>query len=242
MDDTQFSNRRILVVDDEKHIRDLLKQELSESGYIVKEAEDGKKALEMIRKEIPDLLILDVMMPEMTGFEVLDAVDRERVDAVLSAHGLTACTHNLGTVTANSHISMYRGGRLVFAATRDVLQQAWSETSYRIQALRDNPATAREEFERVLDLGRQTERWINLFGTHEPVPEAGQAGNLDQLVARAESLLREQARQGDVSESAAKALEKALDALHRRARQAPDAGAGRGVAPREESGPSPDNQ
>jgi CheY-like chemotaxis protein len=57
-------------VDDEKHIRDLLKQELSESGYIVKEAEDGKKALEMIRKEIPDLLILDVMMPEMNGFDL----------------------------------------------------------------------------------------------------------------------------------------------------------------------------
>jgi CheY-like chemotaxis protein len=63
-------NQTILVVDDEKHIRDLLKQELSESGYIVKEAEDGKKALEMIRKEIPDLLILDVMMPEMNGFDL----------------------------------------------------------------------------------------------------------------------------------------------------------------------------
>ncbi len=64
------NNQTILVVDDEKHIRDLLKQELSESGYIVKEAEDGKKALEMIRKEIPDLLILDVMMPEMNGFDL----------------------------------------------------------------------------------------------------------------------------------------------------------------------------
>jgi hypothetical protein len=76
------------------------------------------------------------------------------------------------------------------------------------------------EFESVLDLGRQTERWINLFGTHEPFEAGGQAGNLDQLVTRAEELLREQARQGGVSDNAAAALENALAALHRRARDA----------------------
>jgi signal transduction histidine kinase/CheY-like chemotaxis protein len=60
----------ILVVDDEKHIRDLLKQELSESGYIVREASNGKEAIDEVRKELPDLMILDVMMPEMNGFDV----------------------------------------------------------------------------------------------------------------------------------------------------------------------------
>jgi len=60
----------ILVVDDEKHIRDLLKQELSDSGYMVREASNGKEAIESVRKELPDLIILDVMMPEMNGFDV----------------------------------------------------------------------------------------------------------------------------------------------------------------------------
>ena len=60
----------IFVVDDDKHIRDLLRQELSDSGYMVKEAGNGKEAIESIRKEIPDLVILDVMMPEMNGFDV----------------------------------------------------------------------------------------------------------------------------------------------------------------------------
>ncbi len=60
----------ILVVDDEKHIRDLLKQELSESGYIVRQASNGKEAIDAVRRELPDLLILDVMMPEMNGFDV----------------------------------------------------------------------------------------------------------------------------------------------------------------------------
>ena len=73
------------------------------------------------------------------------------------------------------------------------------------------------EFEQVIEVGRKTERWINLFGTHEPFDEAGDAGNLDQLVTRAEQVLREQARSGDVSDNAAATLEKALAALHRRA-------------------------
>ena len=76
------------------------------------------------------------------------------------------------------------------------------------------------EFEQVLDFGRQTERWINLFGTHQPFEQAGQAGNLDQLVTRAEQLVREQAREGDVPEQAAAALQNALDTLQRRAREA----------------------
>ena len=67
---TEHRQQTILVVDDEKHIRDLLKQELTESGYKVREASNGKEAIDAVRKELPDLLILDVMMPEMNGFDV----------------------------------------------------------------------------------------------------------------------------------------------------------------------------
>ena len=62
--------KSVLVVDDDSNIRSLLQQELTEAGYSVRLAEDGRKALTLIREEPPGLVILDVMMPEMNGFDV----------------------------------------------------------------------------------------------------------------------------------------------------------------------------
>ncbi|MGP0074255.1 MAG: GAF domain-containing protein [Bryobacteraceae bacterium] len=60
----------ILVVDDDPNIRSLLQQEFIEAGYVVRLAENGRQALSLIREEAPGLVILDVMMPEMNGFDV----------------------------------------------------------------------------------------------------------------------------------------------------------------------------
>ncbi len=62
--------RRVLVVDDDDSIRSLLNQELTDAGYFVEEARNGKDAIGMIRENRPDLVILDIMMPEMNGFDV----------------------------------------------------------------------------------------------------------------------------------------------------------------------------
>jgi GAF domain-containing protein/CheY-like chemotaxis protein len=63
-------NSTILIVDDDDSIRSLLHQELSDAGYLIDEAANGKQALESVRKNRPDLIILDIMMPEMNGFDV----------------------------------------------------------------------------------------------------------------------------------------------------------------------------
>ena len=62
--------RTILVVDDEASIRELLDQELTAAGYRVHLAEDGRVALATIKSQLPDLVILDVKMPEISGFDV----------------------------------------------------------------------------------------------------------------------------------------------------------------------------
>lgn len=61
---------RILVVDDEANIRELLTQEFTEAGYQVVTAANGRDAVAEVRRMRPDLIVLDVMMPEMNGFDV----------------------------------------------------------------------------------------------------------------------------------------------------------------------------
>lgn len=62
--------KRILVVDDEINIIKFLRANLEEKGYEVLAAMDGAAALQVFEKEIPDLVLLDIMMPKMDGFEV----------------------------------------------------------------------------------------------------------------------------------------------------------------------------
>ncbi len=63
-------HKTILVVDDDSNIRELLRQELEASGYAVREAKDGMGAISQVKREKPDLIVLDVMMPHMNGFDV----------------------------------------------------------------------------------------------------------------------------------------------------------------------------
>lgn len=68
---------KILVCDDERHIVRLIQVNLERQGYTVVTAYDGKEGLEKIKAEKPNLVVLDVMMPYMDGFEVLKNLRRE---------------------------------------------------------------------------------------------------------------------------------------------------------------------
>ncbi|MBW6410977.1 response regulator transcription factor [Clostridium weizhouense] len=67
-------NNNILVVDDEKEIRNLLEINLTNEGYNVLKASCGKEALEILEKEEVNLMVLDIMMPDMDGLEVCKRV------------------------------------------------------------------------------------------------------------------------------------------------------------------------
>lgn len=69
-----MSKNRILLVDDEPSIRLLLSTILESSGYIVDVAEDGFAALKQIQQTVPDLVITDLRMPNMNGFELLSVI------------------------------------------------------------------------------------------------------------------------------------------------------------------------
>jgi DNA-binding response OmpR family regulator len=67
----------ILVADDEEDLRELVTYRLSRSGYNVIGAEDGQKAFELAAERTPDLMVLDVMMPKLDGYELTRRVRAE---------------------------------------------------------------------------------------------------------------------------------------------------------------------
>jgi two-component system OmpR family response regulator len=80
---------RVAVVDDERHIRELLEIGLSDEGYTVRSAADGRAGLELVREWQPDVVVLDVMMPKIDGIALLPML-RQLTEApivMLSAKG-----------------------------------------------------------------------------------------------------------------------------------------------------------
>jgi phosphoribosylformylglycinamidine synthase len=77
--------------------------------------------------------------------------DRDVVDAILDEYGLLDITHSIGGPNRRGEIRVYCDGEKVFADSRANLQQLWAEVSYRMQAERDNPATAKQQFDNIAD-------------------------------------------------------------------------------------------
>jgi len=69
--------KKILVVDDEQDIREIIKLSLIDDGFQVLEAANGKTAIELAKKEKPDLITLDIIMPNMDGFQVAKAIKED---------------------------------------------------------------------------------------------------------------------------------------------------------------------
>lgn len=72
--------RKILTVDDDEFVRGILAAYLEDSGYVVLQANNGRTGLEVFRSETPDLVMLDLRMPEMDGLEVLGKITKESPD------------------------------------------------------------------------------------------------------------------------------------------------------------------
>jgi CheY-like chemotaxis protein len=68
---------RVLVVDDDEALREAIAEAIEIAGYVVEQAENGREALEKMRLASPCVVLLDLMMPEMNGWEVVSAMDAD---------------------------------------------------------------------------------------------------------------------------------------------------------------------
>jgi two-component system alkaline phosphatase synthesis response regulator PhoP len=86
--------KKILTCDDEKNIVRLIQVNLKRQGFDVIAAYNGRECLEKVAEEHPDLIVLDLMMPEMTGFEVLEELKKDPSTAHIPVIMLTARTQD----------------------------------------------------------------------------------------------------------------------------------------------------
>lgn len=70
--------KKILLVEDEELILELLQRKLSQEGYQVSVARDGQEGLKLMKAVSPDLVLLDIVMPKMGGFEVMEEMSKDR--------------------------------------------------------------------------------------------------------------------------------------------------------------------
>jgi two-component system alkaline phosphatase synthesis response regulator PhoP len=81
---------RVLIVEDDADIRELIRYNLAQEGFVVEEAADGTQALEKVKRRVPDLLLLDLMLPGMPGLQVCRQMRAERETAHLPILIVTA--------------------------------------------------------------------------------------------------------------------------------------------------------
>ena len=110
-----------------------------------------RDAEEQLAGRIRDLALAALFSEELGAVLQIRAADRSRVMDALRAAGLGGCAHLIGQLNPRDEIRLTRNNRSVFHGKRDHLQRLWAETTRRMQALRDNPECAREEFDRIIE-------------------------------------------------------------------------------------------
>jgi two-component system response regulator VicR len=144
----------VLVVDDEPPIVDLLTYNLERAGYQVLVARDGEEALAVARREHPDLIILDLMLPRLDGLEVCRAIRRDQDVPIIM---LTARESEIDRVVglelgADDYVVKPFSVRELMVRVKNVLRRATAGPSGESgQAIRAGPL--------ALDLGRREARW-----------------------------------------------------------------------------------
>lgn len=127
-----MANEKILIVDDELHIIELLKYNLESNGYKVIFAQTGKEAIKIASEKRPDLILLDVMLPEMDGFDVCKHINKAKETEGIPIIMLTAKGEELDKILglelgADDYITKPFSVRELIARIKAVLRRNFKE-------------------------------------------------------------------------------------------------------------------
>lgn len=158
--------RKILIADDEQHILETVAAYLRQEGYQVVTARNGSEAVYSFRHEQPDLVILDVMMPEMDGWQAARLI---RKDSSVPLLFLTARIDDADQITglelgADEYIAKPFSPRVVVAKVRALLRRAYGELVQEPQIWRVGDLELNAETRRVTVAGQAVDLTPSEFG------------------------------------------------------------------------------
>ena len=120
--------KKVLVVEDDTEMVDLLRFNLQKAGFAIATATDGIEALKKVRSLAPDLILLDLMLPELDGFSVCEILRRDPETASIPIIMLTALSNELARMTglasgANDYFSKPFSPRQLVSRVKDLLER-----------------------------------------------------------------------------------------------------------------------
>jgi phosphoribosylformylglycinamidine synthase len=126
----------------------------SDGGLLATTAEmlfAGRQGVALNLDALGDDVLAALFNEELGAVLQIRAEHEHQVRRVLTDAGLVDCVFNIGTITDGQQLSIGHAGETIYQASRAELQTTWSEVSYRMQALRDNPDCAAQQFARITD-------------------------------------------------------------------------------------------
>jgi len=150
---------------------------------------------ELLAGRFNDHMFGALFAEELGAVLQIRAAERARVMEVLRAEGVHQCAYVIGFPNERDEVRLTRNAKALFARKRAELQRVWSETTWRMQALRDNPECAQEEFDALLDAG---DPGLSIAVTFQPKETFVSSGARPRV-----AILREQGVNGQVELAAA---------------------------------------
>jgi len=202
-----MANEKILVVEDEKSLSGVLRYNLEKSGYRVIVCEDGPAGLRCARQERPDLLLLDVMLPGLDGFEVLRQLRRSHAMPVLM---LTA----KGTET--DRVAGLKGGADDYMSKPFSVAELLARVEALLRRARPGPAPRRvRDIERIGDVEMDRDRREVRVSGRRVLLGASELEAFGLLVEADGKLVEDSALARVLGGACGKDLEEALDGIRR---------------------------
>lgn len=161
-----MAEKKILIVDDEDHIRELLKFNLEKNGYVVYMANDGLEGLKLAREKQVDLILLDLMLPGMDGFEVCKEIRKDNIISNVPIIMLTAKSEEIDKILglelgADDYITKPFSIRELSARIKALLRR--SNVKYDNEVLRFGNITLNLQTREVLKNGEKLDFTLKEF-------------------------------------------------------------------------------